>query len=100
MTSVRHTRTRSRADTPVVSAADLAIHRRVCQQPTTDTSWSDRCTCRHVRGRHDIARHAEITTTTATGVAVCTGRHLAGPCLWPDCHCTGYTPPTTRGGTP
>jgi hypothetical protein len=100
MTTTRHTRTGTR--TPVVSSADLDTHRRACQQPTVGTCWSDRCTCRHVRGRHDTARHAEITTTTTTtGTTVCTGRNLAGPCLWLHCDCTGFTPPTTSsGGTP
>jgi hypothetical protein len=79
------------AQRPTVTAADHAIHRTACQQPTTATTWSDRCSCRHVRGRHDAARHQPITTTTTAGTTTCTGRSLAGTCLWPDCPCTGFT---------
>lgn len=80
---------------PAVDTADLAMHRIVCLAPTAGTSWSDRCTCRHVRGRHDVARHQPITTTTAGTTRTCTGRNLAGACLWPDCHCTAFA-----GGQP
>ncbi|GAA3271307.1 hypothetical protein GCM10020218_013580 [Dactylosporangium vinaceum] len=64
-----------------------AIHNRVCIQPVTGQIWSDRCHCRHVRGRHTAAIHAAITTP----LGVCTGRNLAGACLWPFCPCSGFT---------
>jgi hypothetical protein len=99
MTTTTTTTTRRRR--PAVAKAalvDLDTHRRACQQPVAAIGWSDRCTCRHVRGRHDAARHDPIPTDTG----VCTGRNLAGPCLWPHCPCTAYTTPTTPtriGGT-
>ncbi|GIJ44514.1 hypothetical protein Val02_14000 [Virgisporangium aliadipatigenens] len=74
------------------SRADAELHQRICNQPTGGLSWSDRCTCGHLRGRHDAARHAPITT----GNAVCTGRNLAGACLWPDCTCRTFID-TTKG---
>ncbi|MGI5237000.1 hypothetical protein [Dactylosporangium sp. CA-139066] len=73
--------------TSTLTRADRATHERVCTRPTTGTTWSDRCRCRHVRGRHTAATHAAIHTPNGT----CTGRNLAGACLWPDCPCTGFT---------
>ena len=79
-----------RTGKPAVDTADLRTHRIACLPPTTGTCWSDRCTCVHVRGRHDAARHQPITTTTGGATRTCTGRNLAGACLWPGCDCTSF----------
>lgn len=76
---------------PTVDTADLRLHRIACLARTAGTSWSDRCGCQHVRGRHDAARHEPITTTAAGITRTCTGRNLAGACLWPDCNCATFT---------
>lgn len=69
--------------------ADHATHSSVCTEPATGQTWSDRCHCRHIRARHAAAIHAAIVTPTGT----CTGRNLAGACLFTDCPCTGFAAP-------
>src|SRR5262245_55463476 len=53
-----------------------------------------RCDCGHGRPRHGPARHDGVPH----GPGICTGRNLAGPCLWQGCRCGAYTPTTEPDG--
>jgi predicted GIY-YIG superfamily endonuclease len=66
----------------------LNIHHTVCEMvPDYAIAWNDHCTCRHIRTRHASANHPPISLPQGN----CTGRLLAGPCLWNGCDCTGFT---------
>lgn len=92
MTTTTRARVRSRSGT-----AGLDLHRQTCATTSAGSAWSDRCTCAHVRGRHDATRHEPVPIPGVGRAAVCTGRNLAGPCLWPDCTCTRFTNPGIEG---
>jgi hypothetical protein len=75
---------------PAYTKADMSVHNRACTPAGTGEQWSDPCSCNHARVKHGKALHSSIPVENAYGPASCSGRLLAGACLWPGCGCTAF----------
>ncbi len=65
-----------------------STHTTVCCAVEDDLgSWRQTCTCRHFRSRHAAVSHDGVPVEAD----ICTGRNLAGACLWAGCGCSRFT---------